>query len=171
MLTRKHLLVLYVNVVFLTSVVTMFALFSEEPLGSQKRAFPDYVDVANITCSEDEDVCGPHGDCIAPAISDPSNPEWHDSVCLCHTGWVHYDGICDYEQRPQLNAFMASFFGGLVGADWFYLFNGGNGGYIVAGIFKLLTLGGCGIWWLVDWIRVLTFTFPDSRGVNLRPMN
>ena len=31
----------------------------------------------------------------------------------------------------------------ILGADWFYL-SDGSGGYIVAGIFKLLTLGGLG---------------------------
>lgn len=69
------------------------------------------------------------------------------------------------------NAFMASFFGGGVGADWFYLYTGGNGGYIAAGIFKLLTAGGFSLWWLVDWIRVLSFTFPDSRGIHPLAMN
>jgi hypothetical protein len=70
-----------------------------------------------------------------------------------------------------LNAFLASFFGGGVGADWFYLYVGGNGGYIAAGIFKLLTGGGFSIWWLVDWIRVLTFTFHDSHAISLQPIN
>jgi len=63
---------------------------------------------------------------------------------------------------------MASFFGGVVGADWFYLFrNGHNGGYGVAGVFKLLTGGFLSVWWLVDWIRVLTQTFPDGNGMAL----
>jgi hypothetical protein len=63
---------------------------------------------------------------------------------------------------------MASFFGGTIGADWFYLYNNGsNGGYPVAGVFKLLTGGGFSFWWLVDWIRVLTRAFPDGNGIRL----
>ncbi|CAF5042852.1 unnamed protein product, partial [Rotaria sp. Silwood1] len=56
---------------------------------------------------------------------------------------------------------------GVFGADWFYL-AAGNGGYIAAGVFKLLTFGGLGIWALVDWIRVLTDSFPDGQGVSLQ---
>ena len=67
--------------------------------------------------------------------------------------------------RPKLNTFMASFIGGWVGADWFYLARG-NGGYICAGVFKLLTGGGLGIWEFVDWIRVLCDAFPDGHGVK-----
>ena len=38
---------------------------------------------------------------------------------------------------------------------------------ITAGVFKLLTLGGCGIWAMVDWIRILCDTFEDGRGLPL----
>jgi len=87
---------------------------------------------------------------------------------MCLDGWTSFNGVCDYLRQPQFNAFLASFFGGVVGADWFYLFRGGeNGGYGVAGAFKLLTFGMGSIWWLVDWIRVLTMTFPDGNGMAL----
>ena len=42
-------------------------------------------------------------------------------------------------------AFILSLLLGEFGADWFFLSNG-DAGYIVAGIFKLLTLGGFGLW-------------------------
>ena len=64
-----------------------------------------------------------------------------------------------------------------MGADWFYL-AAGNGCYIFAGIVKLvgeglklvnlqkktepspqLTGGMLGVWWLVDWIRILDSSF------------
>jgi len=70
-------------------------------------------------------------------------------------------------QYSKLAAFLISFLAGGLGADWFYL-SAGSAGYIVAGIFKLLTLGGFGIWWLVDWIRVLADSFPDGNGLALK---
>merc|ERR1712141_286513 len=65
--------------------------------------------------------------------------------------------------KSKRNTFLASFLGGFFGADWFYL-SFGNAVYIVAGLFKLFTLGGLGIWWLTDWIRVLVDIFPDANG-------
>jgi len=67
----------------------------------------------------------------------------------------------------KLAAFLISLFLGELGVDWFYL-SGGGAGYIVAGIFKMITLGGLGIWWLVDWIRILADAFPDGNGDPLR---
>ena len=90
-------------------------------------------------------------------------------TCICNRGWtLARDGTnqCTYQQKSKLAAFLLSFFMGGLGADWFYL-SVGNGGYIAAGVFKLLTLGGIGIWWLVDWIRVLTNAFLDGQGVGL----
>lgn len=90
-------------------------------------------------------------------------------TCVCNRGWtLALDGSnqCTYQQKSKLAAFLLSFFIGGLGADWFYL-SVGNSGYIAAGVFKLLTLGGIGIWWLVDWIRILTNAFPDGHGVSL----
>ncbi|CAF1161369.1 unnamed protein product [Rotaria sordida] len=54
------------------------------------------------------------------------------------------------------------------GVDWFVLAKG-NAGYIVAGVFKILTLGGFGIWWLVDVIRIGVNKFNDGNGAPLKP--
>ena len=86
------------------------------------------------------------------------------SSCLCHHGWTssrQQPQTCTYQQKSKLAAFLLSFCLGGLGADWFYL-SVGNGGYIAAGVFKMLTLGGLGIWWLVDWIRILTNSFIDG---------
>ena len=104
----------------------------------------------------------------------------------------------DAKGKSKLAAFLLSFFLGALGVDWFYLCNG-DAAYIVAGVFKLLTLGMfdssilllrfliqsssshirnmpklktyyfhplgmLGIWWLVDWIRILADSFPDGNG-------
>ena len=48
------------------------------------------------------------------------------------------------DKYSKLVAFLISFFVGCLGADWFYL-SAGSGGYIFAGIIKLLTGGGLGM--------------------------
>ena len=47
--------------------------------------------------------------------------------------------------KSKRNTFLASFLGGFFGADWFYL-SSGDGLYIFAGLAKLFTVGGVGIW-------------------------
>ncbi|UJR07562.1 hypothetical protein I4U23_011850 [Adineta vaga] len=109
--------------------------------------------------------CITHIDCVQGICNTNATP----AVCVCNRGWaLGRDGSnqCTYQQKSKLAAFLLSFFLGGLGADWFYL-SVGSAGYIVAGVFKLLTLGGLGIWWLVDWIRILTNSFLDGQGVGL----
>lgn len=110
------------------------------------------------TCSSDFSCI--HGICYT---------DQNISSCLCERGWTssrNQPDVCTYQQKSKLAAFLLSFFLGAFGADWFYL-SVGNGGYIAAGVFKMLTLGGIGIWWFVDWIRILTNSFVDGQGVAL----
>jgi hypothetical protein len=73
------------------------------------------------------------------------NSYCRQGTCLCNSGFITAPnfGFCAYQQKTELEAFLLSFFVGIFGADWFYLFvqgaPGSNGGYIVAGIFKLIT--------------------------------
>ena len=85
-------------------------------------------------------------------------------TCICNKGFLTV-GVnwCSYKQRNKLTAFLLSILIGVTGADWFYLANG-SVGYIVAGVFKLLTVGGCGVWYTVDWIRLLADAFKDGNG-------
>jgi ribosomal protein L40E len=65
------------------------------------------------------------------------------------------------EGKDWLTALLLSIFLGGLGLDRFYL------GYTGLGILKLLTLGGCGIWALIDIIMIATNKMKDSNGNSL----
>jgi len=65
-------------------------------------------------------------------------------------------------EKDWLVALILSVLLGGLGVDRFYL------GYVGLGILKLLTLGGCGIWWLVDVILIAMNKLPDSKGNPLQ---
>ncbi len=63
--------------------------------------------------------------------------------------------------RSQPVAFLLSFFLGFFGIDRFYL------GQMGLGILKLLTLGGLGLWWLIDMHLIGMGVAHDSQGNRL----
>lgn len=107
-------------------------------------------------------VCLTNGNCGYP------NGQCLVNECVCAKGWIIVNQTgCTYQLKSKLTAFLLSFFVGVFGVDWFYLCLG-NAGYIIAGVIKLLTFGGFGVWWLVDWIRILVNAFHDGNGMPLR---
>ena len=67
-----------------------------------------------------------------------------------------------FSQKDWLTATLLSLFVGWLGVDRFYL------GYTGLGVVKLLTLGGLGIWALIDLILIVMNRLPDSTGLPLR---
>lgn len=67
-----------------------------------------------------------------------------------------------FSDKDWLTAVVLSFIVGTFGIDRFYL------GYTTLGILKLITLGGCGIWALIDLILIAIGSVPDANGLPLR---
>jgi hypothetical protein len=66
-----------------------------------------------------------------------------------------------FSDKSWTTALILSIFLGGLGIDRFYL------GYVGLGILKLVTLGGCGIWALVDLVLIAMRKVPDADGLPL----
>lgn len=66
-------------------------------------------------------------------------------------------------EKTQLVAFLLCFIVGVLGIHRFYT------GHIGIGIVQLLTLGGCGIWSLIDLIMIAIGDFKTKDGQKLKP--
>ncbi len=62
------------------------------------------------------------------------------------------------EGKDWLTTLLLAFFLGPLGVHRFYT------GHTMIGVLQLLTLGGCGIWALVDFIMIATGKFQDAEG-------
>jgi TM2 domain-containing membrane protein YozV len=64
--------------------------------------------------------------------------------------------------KRVLPAFLLCFFVGVFGAHRFYV------GKVGSGVAQLLTIGGLGIWALVDLILILCGAFTDANGIQIK---
>lgn len=110
--------------------------------------------------------CSGHGRCESWF---PEPPGTNASVkastlkfCLCDRDWAGPE--CGIQRKSQMTAFLLSLFLGIVGADQFYL------GVIGLGVGKACTLGGLGLWWLFDIVRIGSYpvTVPN-HGYRVAP--
>ncbi|GLH74953.1 hypothetical protein GETHLI_34550 [Geothrix limicola] len=67
-----------------------------------------------------------------------------------------------FSEKEWIVALLISFFLGGLGIDRFYL------GQTGLGVAKLLTLGGCGVWALIDFILIALNNVKDADGLPLR---
>ncbi|HEX8957050.1 MAG TPA: TM2 domain-containing protein [Burkholderiaceae bacterium] len=68
----------------------------------------------------------------------------------------------EVSDKEWLAALLLCFFVGPFGVHRFYT------GHIGIGVIQLLTLGGCGIWTLIDLILIITGALKDAQGRPLR---
>lgn len=154
-----------------------------QPLSSSSSSVVAAAVDTSQTCEYDSD-CN-HGSCGTYTSRQFPNGT---RVCKCDHGWtIQNSAICDYHQKDKITAFCLSLFIGYFGADWFYLADGdalynflGCLKFIVGPVILALIFGPCspkaasgiiGLWWiifwLVDWIRILTDDFKDGHGVDI----
>jgi len=69
------------------------------------------------------------------------------------------------EEKSHLLTLLLCFFLGQFGVHRFYT------GYIGIGVAQLLTLGGCGLWAIVDLVSISLGTYDDSEGNQLADYN
>lgn len=67
----------------------------------------------------------------------------------------------DVSPKSRTIAAVLAFFLGVIGVHRFYV------GKVGTGIAQILTLGGLGVWTLVDFIMILVGSFKDSDGRTL----
>ncbi|KAF9431020.1 hypothetical protein BGZ76_000609 [Entomortierella beljakovae] len=70
------------------------------------------------------------------------------------------DHVCESDRSYPI-AILLSIFFGYFGIDRFYL------GYIISSLLKLITVGGFGIWYIVDIILIVIGALPDHVGCSL----
>lgn len=135
---------------------------------AKRNDIPDYIKyMATSAYSGENYSCEYDSDCNNGRCLDTRN----GPSCFCNEGWITNGiegngNVCSYQQRSSLVALLLSIFLGYLGVDWFYLCRN-NGGYIAGGIFKLLTCGGFGIWYIVDIARIAAQVFLDGNNLPL----
>jgi len=81
------------------------------------------------------------------------------AFCDCDLYWA--DPECRTARKSQVTAFVLSMFLGFFGVDQFYL------GYVWYGLFKLITFGGGGLWYLYDLCRIGSSTVLTARNFRV----
>ncbi|MEO5930580.1 MAG: TM2 domain-containing protein [Candidatus Kapaibacterium sp.] len=74
---------------------------------------------------------------------------------------INISNNSDTPQREWLTTLLLCLFVGCLGIHRFYT------GHTKIGVIQLLTLGGCGIWTIIDLIAIITEKFTDAEGRKL----
>jgi len=96
------------------------------------------------------------GDKFCPNCKAETTP--NASICMKCGVSLKHDNIIYGDEKDWLTTLLLCFFLGVFGIHRFYT------GHTAIGVVQLLTLGGCGIWALVDFIMIIVGSFKDSKG-------
>ena len=80
------------------------------------------------------------------------------AICMKCGVSLKHDNQIDGEGKDWLTTLLLCFFLGVFGIHRFYT------GHTGIGVVQLLTLGGCGVWALIDFIIIIVGNFKDSKG-------
>jgi hypothetical protein len=80
------------------------------------------------------------------------------AICMKCGVSLKHDAVPTGDEKDWLTTLLLCFFLGVFGIHRFYT------GHTAIGVVQLLTLGGCGIWALVDFIMIIVGSFRDSKG-------
>lgn len=83
------------------------------------------------------------------------------SICMKCGVSLKNDDCADGEGKDWLTALLLCLFLGYLGIHRFYT------KHIVIGVVQLLTMGGCGVWALIDLIQIITESYKDADGHKL----
>ena len=84
--------------------------------------------------------------------------EVNDDAVVCIGCGCAIKGPALKRDNEGLITILLCWFLGILGVHRFYT------GHITIGVIQLLTLGGCGIWVLIDFIMLLLGNFKDAEG-------
>lgn len=81
------------------------------------------------------------------------------TICMkCGASLADHGTAFKGEGKDWLTTLLLCFFLGFLGVHRFYT------GHTAIGVVQLLTLGGCGIWTLIDFIIIIVGNFKDAQG-------
>jgi hypothetical protein len=83
------------------------------------------------------------------------------TICMKCGVALKGDNPVEGEGKDWLTTLLLCIFLGYLGIHRFYT------GHTGIGVVQLLTLGGCGIWALIDLIMIIVGSFKDAKGNNL----
>jgi hypothetical protein len=80
------------------------------------------------------------------------------AICMKCGVSLKNENLTGGEGKDWLTTVLLCFFLGVFGVHRFYT------GHTAIGVVQLLTLGGCGIWALIDFIIIIVGNFKDAKG-------